>query len=285
MMAILRGCELSKRGFAKRSLVVLFAIVLAAVSQSSLADLTDASWTVRRAGSDVEIVNMNKASFRKYAFHRASGMLKCIGWNVRQPEKFYINGESMFVLSCDGKEKCAEFVSFDARENKELCGVEDKRADDVLATAVSRHRVPGEAIDVLVGYRFRRDNEVFVDCEVIAKKQLPSDSSFSIAYPISRDYEIGDCDQEVYKIGLSRRQDDGLVSLFFRSRVCAEDKKREKMKVTVRSRGNALSPTHDRLLTLSASLGEPAKRSDGSFAYSFNFSIPLYAPRWWQFWL
>lgn len=75
----------------------------------------------------------------------------------------------------------------------------------MLATAVSRHRVPGEAIDVLVGYRFRRDNEVFVDCEVIAKKQLPSDSSFSIAYPISRDYEIGDCGQEVYKIGLSRR--------------------------------------------------------------------------------
>lgn len=193
---------MSKRGFAKRSLLLLFAIVLVAVSQSSLADLTDASWTVRRVGSDVEIVNMNKASFRKYAFHRASGMLKCIGWNVRQPEKFYVN-----------------------------------------------------------------------------------DSSFGIAYPISRDYEIGDCGQEVYKIGLSRRQDDGLVSLFFRSRVCAEDKKRKKMKVAVRSRGNALSPAHDRLLTLSASLGEPDKRSDGSFAYSFNFSIPLYAPRWWQFWL
>ena len=120
---------LKERGFAKRILMVLFAIVLAAVSQSSLADLTDASWTVRRVGSDVEIENMNKASFRKYAFHRASGMLKCIGWNVRQPEKFYV------------------------------------------------------------------------------------------------------------------------------------------------------------LLTLSASLDEPAKRSDGSFAYSFNFSIPLYAPRWWQFWL
>ena len=96
------GCEMSKRGFAKRSLMALFAIVLAAVSQSSLADLTDASWTVRRVGSDVEIVNTNKASFRKYAFHRASGMLKCIGWNVRQPEKFYVNGESLFVLSCDG---------------------------------------------------------------------------------------------------------------------------------------------------------------------------------------
>ena len=276
---------MSKRGFAKRSLLLLFAIVLAVVSQSSLADLTDASWTVRRVGSDVEIVNMNKASFRKYAFHRASGMLKCIGWNVRQPEKFYVNGESMFVLSCDGKEKGAEFVSFDAQENRELCGVEDKRADDVLATAVSRYRVSGEAIDVFVGYRFRRDNEVFVDCEVIAKKQLPSDSSFSISYPISRDYEIGDCDQEVYKIGLSRRQDDGLVSLLFRSRARAEDKKRARMKVTVRPRDNALSPTHDRLLTLSASLCEPAKRSDGSFAYSFDFSIPLYVPQWWQFWL
>lgn len=46
---------LKERGFAKRILMVLFAIVLAAVSQSSLADLTDASWTVRRVGSDVEI--------------------------------------------------------------------------------------------------------------------------------------------------------------------------------------------------------------------------------------
>ena len=36
------------------------------------------------------------------------------------------------------------------------------------------------------------------------------------------------------------------------------------------------SPTHDRMLTLSAPLCEPSTMDDGSLRYAFNFSIPLY---------
>ena len=48
-----------------------------------------------------------------------------------------------------------------------------------------------------------------------------------------------------------------------------------RMNVSITSKANKLSPTHDQLLSLSSQLCEPVKLPDGSLRYSFNFSIPL----------
>ena len=265
---------------------------MAVMASTAFAEWNDADWYVRQGGgtnSVVEIVNMNKLSFRIYAFDRSSGALKYIKFNVREPEKFYINGESSFAVSVGGKEAKAEFVSFDAKEYEISSASKDKAGRDVLATVESRYRIPEEDIGVSVVYSFRRDNEVRVDCSVVSKKPLPSGSRFSMAYPISRDYVIQAKDKEVHTFKIARKQDDGRASLTFcaRTRNGNEELRRGliaaifspspkgMMNVSITPKANTLSPTHDQLLSLSSQLCEPVKLPDGSLRYSFNFSIPL----------
>lgn len=137
-------------------------------------------------------------------------------------------------------------------------------------------------------YRFRRDNEVQVDCSVVSEKPLPADSTFSLSYPISKEYEIEGLTRDVYKLGLSRPRDDGYASLCFRSRATLGGGKARKMKVSVKAGDNVLSPTHDRVLTLCAPLSAPVKSAegpcktfDGSWLASFCFSIPHRLSWWW----
>ena len=268
-------------------------MAMAVMASTAFAEWNDAHWDIwqgHKGDSVVEIVNMNKLSFRIYAFDRSSGALKYIKFNVREPEKFYINGESSFAVSVGGKEAKAEFVSFDAKEYEISSALKDKAGRDVLATVESRYRIPEEDIGVSVVYSFRRDNEVRVDCSVVSKKPLPSGSRFSMAYPISRDYVIQAKDKEVHTFKIARRQDDGRASLTFcaRTRNGNEELRRGliaaifslsptkgRMNVSITSKDNKLSPTHDRLLLLSSQLCEPVKLPDGSLRYSFNFSIPL----------
>lgn len=268
-------------------------MAMAVMASTAFAEWNDAHWDIwqgHKGDSVVEIVNMNKLSFRIYAFDRSSGALKYIKFNVREPEKFYINGESSFAVSVGGKEAKAEFVSFDAKEYEISSALKDKAGRDVLATVESRYRIPEEDIGVSVVYGFRRDNEVRVDCSVVSKKPLPSGSRFSMAYPISRDYVIQAKDKEVHTFKIARRQDDGRASLTFcaRTRNGNEELRRGliaaifslsptkgRMNVSITSKDNKLSPTHDRLLLLSSQLCEPVKLPDGSLSYSFNFSIPL----------
>jgi hypothetical protein len=129
-----------------------------------------------------------------------------------------------------------------------------------------------------------------VDCSVVSKKPLPSGSRFSMAYPISRDYAVQAENKEVHTFKIARRQDDGWASLIFcaRSRNGNEELRRGliasifssapkgMMSVTITPKANALSPTHDQLLSLSSQLCEPVNLPDGSLSYSFNFSIPLF---------
>ena len=265
---------------------------MAVMSSTAFADWNDADWHVQQGGgtnSVVKIVNMNKMSCRMYAFDRSSGALKYIKFNVREPEKFYINGESSFAVSVGGKEAKAEFVSFDAKEYEISSASKDKAGRDVLATVESRYRIPEEDIGVSIVYRFRRDNEVRVDCSVVSKDPLPPGSRFSMAYPISRDYVIQAKDKEVHTFKIARKQDDGRASLTFcaRTRNGNEELRRGliaaifspspkgMMNVSITPKANTLSPTHDQLLSLSSQLCEPVKLPDGSLRYSFNFSIPL----------
>ena len=272
---------------------LIIGAAMAVMPSTAFAEWNDAHWYVQQGGgtnSVVKIVNMNKMSCRMYAFNRASGALRYIKFNVREPEKFYINGEGSFAVSVGGKETKAEFVSFDAKEDKTTRPSKYETGKDVLATVESRYRIPEEDIGVSIVYRFRRDNEVRVDCSVVSKKPLPSGSRFSMAYPISRDYAVQAENKEVHTFKIARGQDDGRASLIFcaRSRNGNEELRRGliasifssapkgMMSVTITPKANALSPTHDQLLSLSSQLCEPVNLPDGSLSYSFNFSIPLF---------
>ena len=287
----------------KKLTKTILVLSLAFASGKCLGDWTDAGWHVWYvstcgAGSNVvEVVNMNKLSFREYAFNRLTGALKRICWNTSKAEEFYVNGESEITLTRNGEKAKLEFVSMAEREDEELRDLEaseNGKGKDVLAAVESRFVVPSEDIKVSVTYRFRRDNEVCVDCAVVARRTLPADSCLSVAYPISRDYttitkrpQSGD---EVREVRLYRKRDDKKPSLIFaaRTRKGVEERNRgilgalfapapkARMKIMLSPKDNSLSPTHDRMLTLSAPLCEPSTMDDGSLRYTFNFSIPLY---------
>ena len=284
----------------KKLTKAILVLSLAFASGKCLGDWTDAGWDVWYestcgAGSNVvEVVNMNKLSFRKYAFNRLTGALKRISWNTSKAEEFYVNGESEITLTRNGEKAKLEFVSMTEMEDDGLELSENRKGKDVLATVESRFVVPSEDIKVAVTYRFRRDNEVRVDCTVVARRALPVDSCLSVAYPISRDYttiakrpQFGD---EVREVRLYRKRDDKKPSLIFaaRTRKGSEERNRgllnamfsrapkARMKIMLSPKANSLSSTHDRILTLSAPLREPSTMDDGSLRYAFNFSIPLY---------
>ena len=287
----------------KKLTKAILVLSLAFASGKCLGDWTDAGWHVWYmstcgAGSNVvEVVNMNKLSFREYAFNRLTGALKRICWNTSKAEEFYVNGESEITLTRNGEKAKLEFVSMTEMEDEELRDLEaseNRKGKDVLATVESRFAIPSEDIKVSVTYRFRRDNEVRVDCAVVARRALPADSSLSVAYPISRDYttitkrpQSGD---EVREVRLYRKRDDKKPSIIFaaRTRKGVEERNRgilgamfspapkAHMKIMLSPKDNSLSSTHDRMLTLSAPLREPLTMDDGSLRYAFNFSIPLY---------
>ena len=287
----------------KKLTKAILVLSLAFASGKCLGDWTDAGWHVWYvstcgAGSNVvEVVNMNKLSFREYAFNRLTGALKRICWNTSKAEEFYVNGESEITLTRNGEKAKLEFVSMTEREDEELRDLEaseNRKGKDVLAAVESRFVVPSEDIKVSVTYRFRRDNEVRVDCAVVARRALPADSRLSVAYPISRDYttivkrpQSGD---EVREVRLYSERDGKKPSLTFaaRTRKGSEERNRglldamfspapkARMKIMLAPKDNSLSSTHDRILTLSAPLCEPSTMDDGSLRYTFNFSIPLY---------
>ena len=287
----------------KKLTKAILVLSLAFASGKCLGDWTDAGWDVWYvstcgAGSNVvEVVNMNKLSFRKYAFNRLTGALKRICWNTSKAEEFYVNGESEISLTMNGEKAKLEFVSMTEREDEELRDLEaseNRKGKDVLAAVESRFVVPSEDIKVSVTYRFRRDNEVRVDCAVVARRALPADSRLSVAYPISRDYttiakrpQSGD---EVREVRLYRKRGDKKPSLIFAARTRKGNEERNRglldamfsrapkarMKIMLSPKDNSLSSTHDRMLTLSAPLCEPSTMDDGSLRYTFNFSIPLY---------
>ena len=284
----------------KKLTKAILVLSLAIASGKCLGDWTDAGWDVWYvstcgAGSNVvEVVNMNKLSFRVYAFNRSTGALKYIRWNTSKVEEFYINGESEVLLTIGGEKAKLEFVSMTEMEDDGLELSENRKGKDVLATVESRFVVPSEDIKVSVTYRFRRDNEVRVDCAVVARRALPADSCLSVAYPISRDYTTitkrPQSSDEVREVRLYRKRDDKKPSLIFaaRTRKGVEERNRgildalfapapkARMKITLPPKANSLSSTHDRMLTLSAPLREPSTMDDGLLRYAFNFSIPLY---------
>ena len=287
----------------KKLIKTILVSSLAFASGKCLGDWTDAGWdvcymsTCGTRSNVVEVVNMNKLSYRKYAFNRLTGALKRICWNTSKAEDFYVNGESEITLTRNGEKAKLEFVSMTEREDEELRDLEaseNRKGKDVLAAVESRFVVPSEDIKVSVTYRFRRDNEVRVDCAVVAKRALPADSRLSVAYPISRDYttiakrpQSGD---EVREVRLYRKRDDKKPSLIFAARTRKGNEERNRglldamfsrapkarMKIMLSPKDNSLSSTHDRMLTLSAPLCEPSTMDDGSLRYTFNFSIPLY---------
>ena len=287
----------------KKLIKTILVSSLAFASGKCLGDWTDAGWdvcymsTCGTRSNVVEVVNMNKLSYRKYAFNRLTGALKRICWNTSKAEDFYVNGESEITLTRNGEKAKLEFVSMTEREDEELRDLEaseNRKGKDVLAAVESRFVVPSEDIKVSVTYRFRRDNEVRVDCAVVAKRALPADSRLSVAYPISRDYttiakrpQSGD---EVREVRLYRKRDNKKPSLIFAARTRKGNEERNRglldamfsrapkarMKIMLSPKDNSLSSTHDRMLTLSAPLCEPSTMDDGSLRYTFNFSIPLY---------
>gem|GEM_PF-3152199 len=287
----------------KKQTKAILALFLMLASGKCLGDWTDAGWHVWYmstcgAGSNVvEVVNMNKLTFREYAFNRLTGALKRICWNTSKAEEFYVNGESEITLTRNGEKAKLEFVSMTEREDEELRDLEaseNRKGKDVLAAVESRFVVPSEDIKVSVTYRFRRDNEVRVDCAVVARRALPADSRLSVAYPISRGYttiakrpQSGD---EVREVRLYSERDGKNPSLTFAARTRKESEERNRglldamfsrapkarMKIMLSPKDNSLSPTHDRILTLSTPLCEPSTMDDGSLRYTFNFSIPLY---------
>ena len=287
----------------KKLIKTILVSSLAFASGKCLGDWTDAGWdvcymsTCGTRSNVVEVVNMNKLSYRKYAFNRLTGALKRICWNTSKAEDFYVNGESEITLTRNGEKAKLEFVSMTEREDEELRDLEaseNRKGKDVLAAVESRFVVPSEDIKVSVTYRFRRDNEVRVDCAVVARRALPADSRLSVAYPISRDYttiakrpQSGD---EVREVRLYRERDGKHPSLTFAARTRKGNEERNRglldamfsrapkarMKIMLSPKDNSLSSTHDRMLTLSAPLCEPSTMDDGSLRYTFNFSIPLY---------
>ena len=242
------------------------------------------------------VVNMNKMSFRVYAFNRSTGALKHIRWNKSKVEDFYINGESEVSLTIGGENAKLDFVSVTESEDRGLDYLEppkNRKGSDVLATVESLFAVPSEDTRVSVTYRFRRDNEVRVDCAVIAKRPLADDSRLSVAYPINRDYtkivKNPKSSDEVQNVKLYRDCDKGPTLIFAaRSRKGDEELRKgifgaifssapkARMEINLSTKANPLSPTHDRMLTLSAPLRDPETLDDGTVRYTFNFSIPLY---------
>lgn len=281
------------RMFTNKSIATLiFAITAIFVAKLVFADWNYAHWYVwngdgvnlDRDKGTVEIVNRNKLSFRSYGFNRNTGSLKWIKFNVSQldDERIYVYGESSFTVFIDGVEQKSEFVSFDAQKTELNCNAEERRGSDVLAIATSRYRLPVADVDVFIVYRFRRDNEVKVDCVATTKRQLPVDANISISYPVRNEYVIDDQRRDVYKIKLYRDQADRMVPLCFRSRASIGRKSAKKMSVAIGRKDNALSPYHNRVITLSSSLHDPIKTkdcfktADDQWLYSFCFSIPLY---------
>ncbi len=286
----------------KKLTKAIFVLTLAFASGKCLGDWSDAGWDVWYvstcgAGSNVvEVVNMNKLSFRKYAFNRLTGALKRICWNASKVEDFYINGESEVSLTIGGENAKLDFVSVTESEDRGLDYLEphkNRKGSDVLATVESLFAVPSEDVRVSVTYRFRRDNEVRVDCAVIAKRPLADDSRLSVAYPINRDYTkivknpkssdevqnvklYRDCDKDPTLIfaARSRKGDEELRKGIFGAIFSSAPKAR--MEINLSTKANPLSPTHDRMLTLSAPLRDPETQDDGTVRYTFNFSIPLY---------
>ena len=147
---------------------------LALAEAGAFADWSDADWYVSTYGAEknvFEVVNVNKMSFRVYAFNRSTGALKYICWNTSKVEEFYINGESEVLLTIGGKKAKLDFVSVAETEDRDLRHLEtpkNKKGSDVLATVESLFAVPSEDMRVSLTYRFRRDNEVRVHCAVIA---------------------------------------------------------------------------------------------------------------------
>ncbi|MBR3778011.1 MAG: hypothetical protein IKL02_10530 [Kiritimatiellae bacterium] len=255
-----------------------------------------AGWFVSTYGAEknvFEVVNTNKMSFRKYAFNRLTGALKSICWNTSKAEDFYVNGESEITLTRNGEKAKLEFVSMTEMEDEGLESSENRKGSDVLATVESRFVVPSEDIKISVTYRFRRDNEVRVDCAVIAKRSLADDSRLSVAYPINRDYtkivKNPKSSDEVQNVKLYRDRDKGPTLIFAaRSRKGDEELRKgifgaifssapkARMEINLSTKANPLSPTHDRMLTLSAPLRDPETLDDGTLRYTFNFSIPRY---------
>ena len=79
---------------------------LALAEAGAFADWSDAGWHVSTYGAEsnvFSVVNMNKMSFRVYAFNRSTGALKHIRWNKSKVEDFYINGESEVSLTIGGE--------------------------------------------------------------------------------------------------------------------------------------------------------------------------------------
>lgn len=270
----------------KRKVLIAFALLFVAMfaARQVFADLSDAHWHVNARDRDiVKIVNANKASFRSYGFNRNTGSLKWIKFNTSRPddERIYINGESSYALFLGGVEQKAEFISFDAQETELNYATKGKRGNDVLATATSRYKLPEADIEISIEYRFRRDNEIEVDCVATTKKPLPDDAIFSISYPIRDGYELKDQRRDVYDVELFKAYDSGKLSLYFRSRASIGEKTATKMNVVVSEKDNALSPYHNRVITLSSSLQDPIRAKDclnttvEQWLYSFCFSIPL----------
>ena len=159
----------------KLTKAILVAILVLA-SGECVGDWTDAGWYVSTFGTESNVfmvVNMNKLSFREYAFNRSTGALKHICWNTSKVDEFYINGESEVSLTMNGEKVKLEFVSVTENEDRGLRYLEpdeNRKGSDVLATVESRFAIPSEDIKVSVTYRFRRDNEVRVDCAVVARR-------------------------------------------------------------------------------------------------------------------
>ena len=280
------------------ALIILVSSLVLAVA-GAYADWSDAGWHVSTYGAEsnvFSVVNMNKMSFRVYAFNRSTGALKHIRWNKSKVEDFYINGESEVSLTIGGENAKLDFVSVTESEDRGLDYLEppkNRKGSDVLATVESLFAVPSEDTRISVTYRFRRDNEVRVDCAVIAKRPLADDSRLSVAYPINRDYtkivKNPKSSDEVQNVKLYRDCDKGPTLIFAaRSRKGDEELRKgifgaifssapkARMEINLSTKANPLSPTHDRMLTLSAPLRDPETQDDGTLRYTFNFSIPLY---------
>ena len=266
-------------------IILVSSLVLAVAG--AFADWSDAGWFVLTYGAEknvFKVVNTNKMSFRVYAFNRSTGSLKHICWNTSKVEEFYINGESEVLLTIGSKKAKLDFVSVTENENE---APKIRKGSNVLVTVESLFAVPSEDVHVSVTYRFRRDNEVLVDCAVIAKRPLADDSRLSVAYPINRDYmkivknpkssdEVQnvklyrDCDKGPTLIFAAQSRNGGIFGAIFSSAPKA------RMEINLSTKANPLSPTHDRMLTLSAPLRDPETLYDGTLRYTFNFSIPLY---------
>ena len=275
---------------------IIFVSSLAFAEAGAFADWSDAGWDVSTYGAEknvFKVVNTNKMSFRVYAFNRLTGALKSICWNTSKAEDFYVNGESEITLTRNGEKTKLEFVSMTAMEDEGLESSENRKGKDVLATVESRFVVPSEDIKISVTYLFRRDNEVRVDCAVIAKRPLSDDSRLSVAYPINRDYKKivknPKSSDEVQNVKLYRDCDKGPTLIFAaRSRKGNEELRKgifgaifssapkARMEINLSTKANPLSPTHDRMLTFSAPLRDPETLDDGTLRYTFNFSIPRY---------